>query len=131
MKADEELAVGRVGFIRACHRHCPAQMRQFVKLGLQIGKLRPTLARARGIAGLRHEALNHAVEDNAIVKALTGQRLDPLNMGGRNGGEHLNSNAAARRQIEHQHIFKVRRNGRRRSWRRLRECGGTREEQPA
>ena len=72
-------------------------MRHFVKFGLQIGKLRPTLARAFGVPGLRHEAFDHAVEDNAIVKALTRQRLDPLNMGWCNGGEHLNGNAAARR----------------------------------
>src|SRR3546814_14019497 len=35
---------------------------------LQIGKIRTALPRARRIAGLGHEAFDHAMEDDAIVK---------------------------------------------------------------
>src|SRR6195256_1658532 len=68
VEADEELAVAGIRARRARHRGGAAYMRLLVELGLQL------LAGAAGAgtlrtAGLRHEALDHAMEHNAIVKA--------------------------------------------------------------
>src|SRR5882757_1534640 len=76
VEADEELAVAGIRAGSAGHRGGAADMRLLVELGLQLlagaagaGTLRTT--------GLRHEALDHAVEDDAVVKALAHQFLDP------------------------------------------------------
>src|SRR3546814_8042427 len=47
-----------------------------------LGLLRSAHAGARGIAALRHEAVDHPVKQNAVVKAFAGQFLDPLDMAG-------------------------------------------------
>ena len=121
LKADEELAVRGIGFVRARHRHRAAQMRNAVKFSLEVRKLRTTLACARWIARLCHESVNHAVKDDAIVKTLPGECFDTLDMGRGVGWIHLNRDTAAGRKIQNQNIFKVWRN---RCWRgRLRDGG--------
>src|SRR3546814_6307708 len=57
-----------------------------IEFRLQIGKIRTALPRARRIAGLGHEAFDHAMEDDAIVKAAPRQSLDPLDVVGRKIG---------------------------------------------
>ena len=76
---DEELAVGAV---QSCARPCrrAAHVGQAVELGLEVGQRRAALAGVLGIAALRHEALDHPEEGEAVVEALAGQRLDPLDM---------------------------------------------------
>src|SRR5205085_3717094 len=46
--------------------------------GLQVGKIGAALARALGIAALRHEAFDDAMEDQAVIEMPRDQRLDPL-----------------------------------------------------
>src|SRR5271163_3416818 len=61
IEADEELAVGGIRACRARHRGGAAHMSFLVELGLE---LLATAARAGALraAGLRHEALDHAME---------------------------------------------------------------------
>src|SRR5207342_453495 len=69
VKADEELAVARVRIARARHRHDAADVRLLVELGFEL------LARAAGpgamrATGLRHEAVDHAMKNDPVVKAV-------------------------------------------------------------
>ena len=80
-------------------------MRLVVELGLQL------LAGAAGAgalraAGLRHEAVDHAMEHDAVVKALAHQLLDPRDVIGRNIRAHLDGDRALR-GLEDQSIFGV------------------------
>src|SRR5215468_2171383 len=66
-KADEELAIGAVGIARARHGYRAAHMVLVGELGLEILP-RAAGAGARRIAGLRHEAGDHAMKNDAIVE---------------------------------------------------------------
>src|SRR5689334_14098177 len=79
-EADEELAVGAVGILRARHRAGAAHVLLARELRFEIRQLRAARTRAGRIAGLRHEARNDAVEDDAVVKALRGKRLDAFDV---------------------------------------------------
>ncbi len=46
----------------------------------QVGKLAAAHAGARRVAALRHEARDHAVENDAVVKAFLGERRDALDV---------------------------------------------------
>ena len=74
-------------------------MRRVVKFCLKVGKLGPTLAGTLGVTRLRHEAIDHAVKDNAVIKTLPRQCLDALDMRRGDSGKHLNGYAAAGGQI--------------------------------
>src|SRR5690606_5228913 len=63
-------------------------------------------ARAIGAAGLGHEAVDHAVEHDAVIEALACQLLDARDMIGREVGAHLDDDAALRR-IHDQRVFGV------------------------
>src|SRR3546814_5497160 len=76
------LAVGRVRVRRTRHGANAPDVRLGGKFRLQVGLLRSAHAGARGIAALRHEAVDHPVKQNAVVKAFAGQFLDPLDMAG-------------------------------------------------
>jgi hypothetical protein len=93
--------------LRTRHRRGAAHVRQIVEFGLQIVELGTAGAGAGGITALRHEAIDYAVEDGAIVKTLARQRANALHMLGRHIRAHDDLDAAARRQIEHQDIFLV------------------------
>ena len=73
VEADEELAVGAVRIVRARHRGDAADVRLAAELGRQIGLVGAAHAGAGRVAALRHEAVDHAVEDDAVVKAFLGQ----------------------------------------------------------
>lgn len=55
-------------------------MRLSVELRRQVGMIRTPGPRTRRAAGLRHEALNHAVKYDAVVETVTHKRLDTLHM---------------------------------------------------
>src|ERR1700742_2631186 len=76
VEADEELAVAGIRAGGARHRGGAADMRLLVELGLQLlaGTARAGAVRA---TGLRHEAVDHAMEHDAVVKPLAHQFLDP------------------------------------------------------
>src|ERR1700704_6459298 len=66
VEADEELAVAGIRILRPRHRDCAAHMRLTVELGFEL------LARAASAgpvrtAGLRHEAVDDAVEYDPVV----------------------------------------------------------------
>src|SRR6266404_8527995 len=70
VEADEELAVAGIRAAGARHRGGAADMRFLVELGLEF------LAGAAGAGSLRtsclgHEAFDHAVEHDAVVKSVT------------------------------------------------------------
>ena len=62
---------------------------------LQIGELRSRHACASRVTALCHEAVEDAVEHNAIIKTFIGQRRNPLNMAGRKIGAELDGNFAS------------------------------------
>src|SRR5450756_1923419 len=84
IEADEELAVAGIRAGRARHRGGAAHMRLLVELGLELlaGTAGAGAVRA---AGLRHEALDHAVEYDTVVKSLAHQFLDPCDVAGAQG----------------------------------------------
>ena len=57
-----------------------------VEFGLEIAEIRAARAGAMRAAGLRHETLDDAVEGDAVVEALPRERLDTLDMLGRQIG---------------------------------------------
>ena len=73
VEADEELAVGAVRALRARHRGGAAHMRLGVELGRQVRIARAAGAGAVRAAGLRHEAVDHAMEHDAVVEAFAHQ----------------------------------------------------------
>ena len=59
------------------------------ELGLEIGQLGLALAGPLRVAALGHEARDHPVERQPVVKASADQRLDSLDLVGRQVGPHL------------------------------------------
>src|SRR5438270_575461 len=66
LEADEELAVAGIRILRACHRYGAAHMLFLGELGLEL-LAGATRACALGTTGLRHEAVDHAVEREPVV----------------------------------------------------------------
>ena len=58
------------------------------------GRSEPPGAGAVRAAGLGHEALDHAVEGDAVIKALAGERLDALHMAGSEIGTQFDDDLA-------------------------------------
>src|SRR5262245_3832295 len=78
---DEELAVGRIGILRARHADNAALERDIGELGWQVGIFRSAGAvAALAVAGLRHETGDDAMERHVVVVLLPRQRLDALGM---------------------------------------------------
>src|SRR6185312_16430205 len=92
-EADEELAVGTVGTLRARHRAGAARMLAGIELGLELAAGAAGAVAAR-IAGLRHEAVDDAVKDDAVIETLARQLLDARDMVGREIGSELDDDAA-------------------------------------
>src|SRR5260221_14268792 len=69
VEADEELTVAGIRARGARHRGGAAHMRFLVDLGLQL-LARTAGAGAMRAAGLRHKALDDAMEHDAVVEAL-------------------------------------------------------------
>ena len=84
---DEELRIGGVRVGRTGHADRAAhEMRLVGELGRQVGQVRAASAGAGRIAGLRHEAVDDAMEHDAVIKALLRQRLDLRDVLGREVG---------------------------------------------
>jgi hypothetical protein len=81
LEDDEELAVGTVRVLRTGHRTGAPLVARIVELGRQILS-RTAHAGAGGITGLRHEAVDHAVEDDAVIEILAAEFLDARHMVG-------------------------------------------------
>ena len=64
------------------------------ELGRQVRLVGAAAAGAGRIAGLGHEARDHAMEDDAVVEALARQLLDPGDVLGREIGAQLDHDAA-------------------------------------
>src|ERR1700712_1506345 len=79
VEADEELAVAGIRARRTRHRRGAADMRLLVEFGLEFlaGTAR---AGALRTSGLRHESVDDAMENDAVVKSLAHQFLDPRDM---------------------------------------------------
>src|SRR3546814_15391206 len=86
-----------------------------IEFRLQIGKIRTALPRARRIAGLGHEAFDHAMEDDAIVKAAPRPSPHPLDAVGRKIGTQLSTHAPTVGTAQSKHLFKLNRTARRRT----------------
>jgi hypothetical protein len=100
IEADEELAVGAVRILRSRHRGSAADVRLAAEFCGQIGLGRAAHAGAGRVAALGHEAGNDPVEDDAVVKALVHQILDPLDVAGRQVGPQPDDHVAAAVEIE-------------------------------
>ena len=66
-----------------------ADVRRAREFGLEVGQLGAADAGAGRIAALGHEAGDHAVEHDAVVKAAVGELGDPLDVAGRKVGRSL------------------------------------------
>ena len=75
--------------------HTPRVCAWSLKLGLEVGLVRTAHAGAGGIAALRHEAGDHAVEHHAVVETFLRQLGNPLDMAGRQIGAQLDDHIAA------------------------------------
>ena len=91
------------GILRARHRDRAATVRLAVELGLEL------LAGAAGAgavrtAGLRHEAVDDAMEDDAVVEAVAHQFLDPRHVARREVGPHRDHHLALG-GLQHHRVF--------------------------
>ncbi len=78
-KDDEELGVRTVRIGRTGHGNGAANVTFVGKFGIKF-LAGTTGSIAFGITGLRHETFDHTMEFQPIVKAFTGEFLDPGNM---------------------------------------------------
>ncbi|MOA33393.1 hypothetical protein D3C78_1546850 [compost metagenome] len=102
-KHDEELRIGGIRILRTGHADHAARERNLGEFGRNIRQIGTTRTCALGaeallhvailhVAGLRHEAVDDAVEGDVVISALLGQRLDLRNMLRRNIGHQLDDN---------------------------------------
>src|SRR5476651_1960720 len=105
LEADEELAARAVRIAGAGHRRHAAAVQFLAEFGGQ------TIAHAAhavavGVAGLRHEAVDHAMEYDAVVLAFARKLLDLRDMLGREVGAHLDDDAAVL-EVDVERVFLV------------------------
>ena len=62
---------------------------------LMFGQVGAVIAGAGRVAALGHEAGDHAVEGNVVIKAAVGELGDPLDVAGRKVGPELDDDIAA------------------------------------
>ena len=98
VEADEELAVRAVRVLRPRHRANAADVRLRVEFGGKVGQRAAAHAGARRIAALRHEARDHAVKHDAVVKTFAGELGDALDMQRRQIGTQADNNIASRQR---------------------------------
>src|SRR5262249_45784128 len=94
-----------IRILRARHRSGPAHVFLLREFRLEL------LARSAGTgavrtSGLRHEALDHAMEDDSVIKSRTHQFLDARDMARRQVGPHPDGNGALAR-LEDQRVFRI------------------------
>src|SRR5690606_32974375 len=61
------------------------------------------------VAGLRHEAVDHPVEDHAVISTIAREGAQPLGMQRRHLGQKFDLDRAVRRarNVEHEHVFRL------------------------
>src|SRR5262249_7355424 len=106
VEANEELAVAGIGAAGACHRYSTAHVGLVVEFGLELLP-RSTGASALRAPGLRHEAIDHAVKYNAVVKSVLHQLLDPCHVPWCKVRPHLDHHFSFR-CLQRQRIFRLR-----------------------
>ena len=94
VEADEELRIGGIRVAGSRHRHRAAHVRLGVELSLEVGIFRAAGSGPVRAAGLRHEAVDDAVKDDAVVEAFVDQPLDVRDMAGRDRRVHLDDHRA-------------------------------------
>ena len=82
-------------------------MRLAAELGGEIGLVGAAHAAAGRIAALRHEAVDHPVEDDVVVKALLGQLRDARDMAGGEIGAQPDDDVAAAVESEDETVLAV------------------------
>jgi len=82
-------------------------MRLAAELGGKIGLVGAAHARAGRIAALGHEAVDHPVEDDIVVKAFLDQLADPLDMPGREIGAKPDDDVAAAVEAQNEDVLVV------------------------
>ena len=105
---DEELAVGGIVAVAlARHADDAALERHLGELGLEVRMLRAAGAIAvLAVAGLRHEAVDDAVERHVVVKTFARQHFQTLGMAGRDVGAQFYDDHAGR-GLEDQRILRI------------------------
>ena len=79
-------------------------MRLAREFGLEVGKVRAVIAGPGRIAALRHEARDHAVENDAVVKAAVGKLGDARDVARREVGAKLDDDVAAGGKVKVQAV---------------------------
>ena len=74
------------------------------EFGRKVGLVRSAHASASRVAALGHEAVDHAVEDDVVVKAFLGEFADARDMAGREIGTRPDDDVAAAVEIEDQGV---------------------------
>src|SRR4029077_12686202 len=105
VKADEKLTVPGIGTTSACHRDRTADMGLTIEFGLELLS-RPAGPRALRASRLCHEAVNHAVEHNAIVEPVLDEFLDARDVTRRKIGPHFNDDVTFG-GLQSQRIFRL------------------------
>ena len=78
---DEELAVGRIRIARARHADHAARIGHVGELSLQVGIFRAAGAVAvLAVAGLCHESVDDAMEEDIVVEMIARKLLQPIDM---------------------------------------------------
>ena len=105
---DEELAVGAVVAVAlARHADNAALVGHVGELGLEVGIFRAAGAVAvLPVAGLRHEARDHAVERHAVVEVLARELLQPRGVARRDVVAQLDDDAALR-GVDQQRVLRI------------------------
>ena len=117
LEIDEELAVGRVRVLRPGRAQRAAVMRQAREFGRQVRQVRATRARTARIvvvfhigvfhvAGLGHEAVDHAVKGHIVVFPGAGQFLHPRGMFGGHVGQQFDHHRAVL-QLDDDGVFGI------------------------
>src|SRR5476651_163974 len=105
LEADEELAARTARIAGTGHRGHAATVRLLAEFGGQT-ITHAAHAVAVGIAGLGHEAVDHAMEHDAVVLAFAGELLDLRYVLGREVGTHLDDDAAVL-EVDVERVFLV------------------------
>ena len=105
VEADEELAVTAIGIIGASHGDCASNKLLLGELSWQIFA-GATHAGTGRIAALSHEAIDDAVEDNAIIKLHADKFFDAFNMLRSKFRIHFNDHSSSG-EVEQQGVFFV------------------------
>src|SRR5262245_8994408 len=106
VEADEKLAVAGIWIAGARHRHGTAHVRLAVEFGFKLFPRSPCASSVRA-PRLRHEAIDHAMKDDAVIKSVLHQFLNPRHMSGCEIWPHLDHHFAFSR-LERQRIFRIR-----------------------